>query len=85
MEVILTDEEQLPDTLARVRKIYPNLMRLSYDNRRTRTLGIEEKAENIEQLSPMDLFRQFYREQNGGDCNGEQEGILRNLIEEIWG
>ena len=32
----LTDEEDIPDGLQKLRTIYPNIMRLEYDNRRTR-------------------------------------------------
>ena len=34
--VTLTDEQDVPDALARLRVIYPNLMQLDYDNQRTR-------------------------------------------------
>ena len=35
--VTLTDEEDVPDGMAKLRTIYPNLMRLEYDNKRTRS------------------------------------------------
>ena len=34
--ITLTDEQDVPDALARLRVIYPNLMQLDYDNQRTR-------------------------------------------------
>ena len=37
LHITLTDEQDVPDALARLRVIYPNLMRLDYDNLRTRT------------------------------------------------
>ena len=36
IQVTLTDEEDIPDGLQKLRTIYPNIMRLEYDNRRTR-------------------------------------------------
>ena len=36
LHITLTDEQDVPDALAKLRLIYPNLMRLDYDNRRTR-------------------------------------------------
>ena len=43
----------MPDALAKLRLIYPNLMRLDYDNRRTREdqqITAPERAENITPL-----------------------------------
>ena len=37
LQVTLTDEEDVPDGMAKLRTIYPNLMRLEYDNKRTRS------------------------------------------------
>ena len=37
LHITLTDEQDIPEALARLRVIYPNLMRLDYDNRRTQT------------------------------------------------
>ena len=38
LHITLTDEQDVPDALARLRVIYPNLMRLDYDNLRTRKI-----------------------------------------------
>ena len=45
LHVVLTDEEDVPDALARLRTIYPNIMKLDYDNRRTRARRIWEDVE----------------------------------------
>ena len=36
VQITLTDEEDIPDGLQKLRIIYPNLMRLEYDNSRMR-------------------------------------------------
>ena len=36
LHVILTDEDDVPEAVGKLRLIYPNLMKLSYDNTRTR-------------------------------------------------
>ena len=36
MHITLTDEEDIPDVMNRLRVIYPNIMKLDYDNKRTR-------------------------------------------------
>ena len=58
--VTLTDEEDVPDGMAKLRTIYPNLMRLEYDNKRTRSNAEVTAAERIEEKSELELFQEFY-------------------------
>lgn len=85
VEIILTDELEVPKALPILRKIYPNIMKLSYDNTRTRNALAEEGIKNTENLSPSEIFKKFYKEQNAMDINEEQEKILNEIIEDIWG
>lgn len=36
LHITLTDEEDIPDAVRKLQVIYPNLMKLDYDNARTR-------------------------------------------------
>ena len=56
MHITLTDEEDIPDAIGKLRVIYPNLMKLDYDNKRTRSSAKLDIIENIEERSPLDLF-----------------------------
>ena len=47
LQITLTDEEDIPDGLQRLRTVYPNLMRLVYDNSRTRQDRMVEAAEEL--------------------------------------
>lgn len=85
VEIILTDELEVPKALPILRKIYPNIMKISYDNTRTRNALAEEGIKNTENLSPSEIFKKFYKEQNAMDINEEQEKILNEIIEDIWG
>ena len=52
--ITLTDEQDVPDALARLRVIYPNLMQLDYDNQRTRQqqeICAPERTESISRWS----------------------------------
>lgn len=84
LHVILTDEEDVPDALAKLRTIYPNIMRLSYDNRRTRENRSVEGAEQAEQKSPLSLLEEFYRLQNNAPMSEKQRIFAQGLIEKIW-
>ena len=84
VHITLTDEEDVPEAMARLRVVYRNLMKLSYDNTRTRCLAQIDAAEDTEKKTPLELFAEFYEKQNGAALGGEQEVFLRTLIETIW-
>lgn len=84
LHIVLTDEEDILDAVNRLRVIYPYLMKLSYDNCRTRQSRDIAVSEEIAQKSPMDLFEEFYELQNNQTMNDEQQKLLTGLVEEIW-
>lgn len=83
VQITLTDEEDIPDGLQRLRTVYPNLMRLVYDNNRTRQEQNVEAAEKIEQKSELELFQEFYELQNNQPMSTEQEEFVKQIIEEL--
>lgn len=83
VHITLTDEEDIPDAVSKLRVIYPNLMKLDYDNQRTRAGIVLEGAEN-EQKSPLELLEEFYEKQNGQSMGEEQRAFAKNLMEHIW-
>ena len=82
--ITLTDEEDIPDAVAKLRAVYHNLMKLDYDNTRTRHSAAIGGAENVETRSPIDLFAEFYELQNGLPMSAEQTELVASLIEKIW-
>lgn len=84
LHITLTDEDDIPDAIGKLRSIYPNIMKLDYDNLRTRGSGTVDAIENIESKSPFELFADLFKQQNNQDMNEEQEEIMRNLIDKIW-
>ena len=84
LHITLTDEEDIPDAISKLRVIYPNLMKLDYDNTRTRSLGHVEAEARVQTLSPLELFAQFYETQNGQPLSEEQQAIAEDLITKIW-
>ncbi len=83
MHITLTDEDDIPDAMGKLRSIYPNLMKIDYDNTRTRTSSTLDTIENIEHRSPLDLFAEFYQQQNGQAMSEEQLAFSKQLIESI--
>lgn len=84
LHIILTDEDDIPDAVGKLRVIYPNLMKLDYDNRRTRSGMIIDAAEPDEGKTPLELFSEFYERQNQKPMNGEQQEFVGRLIRKIW-
>lgn len=81
MQITLTDEEDIPDGMQRLRTVYPNLMRLVYDNSRTREDRTVEAVGQVEERSEMELFGEFYEMQNNQTMSGEQAAFMEKLIE----
>lgn len=83
LHIILTDEEDVPEAVGRLRVIYPNLMKLTYDNTRTRTNQVLDKAEDVHLKSPLELFAELYAKQNNQPMSDEQCAFMQELIESI--
>ena len=82
VQITLTDEEDVPDGLQKLRIIYPNLMQLEYDNSRTKQNQAVETVKNIEQKSELQLFEEFYELQNNQPMSEEQTVFVKQLIED---
>ena len=84
VHITLTDEEDVPDAMSRLRTIYQNLMKLDYDNTRTRAGGTVEGAADVERKTPLELLEEFYELQNGQPVSEAQRSFVRELMEQIW-
>ncbi|MDO5785644.1 MAG: exonuclease SbcCD subunit D [Eubacteriales bacterium] len=83
-KITLTDEEDIPNALTRLRECYPNMMLLEYDNKRTRAHADILGADHTEQKSPLQLFDELYEKQNGQPMSDAQRTFTMQLIREIW-
>ncbi len=83
LHITLTDEEDVPEAMGRLRVIYPNLITLSYDNTRTRSSSLIGSAENVQQKSPLDLFSELYELQNNQPMSEQQKAFMTDLIQSI--
>lgn len=84
MHITLTDEEDIPDVLTKLRVIYKNIMKLDYDNKRTRSAVDIGGAEDVKGRTPLEHFGDFYEIQNGQCMSDEQAAFMESIIEEIW-
>lgn len=82
--ITLTDEEDVMDAITRLRTVYPKIMKLDYDNKRTRTNAAIEANQGVDELLPIDLVNELYEKQNGQVLNDSQREYALEQIEKIW-
>jgi exonuclease SbcD len=63
--------------------IYKNLMRLDYDNARTRAGNAVTGAMDAEVKSAYELFAEFFEMQNNSSMSEEQSEYIKEIIEKI--
>ena len=85
IHVTLTDEFNVADAIQKLRVIYKNIMKLEYDNMRTREsrkINLDDMV--IENKNPLEIFSEFYKLQNNKEMNDEQKEIIKRIMEEVW-
>ena len=83
LSIVLTDEQDIPDALTKLRVIYPNIMQLRYDNTRTRADSALLPADPEDRRTELELFQDFYALQNGQNMTPEQSAFAARLLREI--
>ncbi len=84
MHIILTDEDDVPEALGKLRVIYRNLMKLEYRNSRTSALGRVTAPEAVRERTPAQLLGELFVKQNDRPMPEEQAAYVRALAAEIW-
>ena len=82
--ITLTDEDDIPDAAAKLRVVYKNLMRLDYDNTRTRSFAVITNDSDPENTDPLTLFSDLYVKQYGREMNDDQRLAVEELITKLW-
>ena len=84
VHITLTDEDDILDVITRLRVVYKNIMKLDYDNQRTRSSSEINFINDMESKSPLELFDIFYESRNGQHLSDIQKDFMENIIEDIW-
>ena len=84
LHIVLTDEEDIPEAVGKLRIIYPELLKLSYDNTRTREDKTVGDAGDVRRRSPLELFGELYEIQNNQPMSDVQREFTLELIRSIW-
>lgn len=80
---VLTDENDVNDAAAKLRGYYPNLMALSYNNSRTRSVANFD-FEGVKQKNPSEVFSDFFKEMNNREMDKDEREFVQKLIDSIW-
>lgn len=84
VRITLTDEQDIPDAIGKLRSIYHNLLELRYDNKRTRAgMAAIEGGARREEKTPLELFEELYARQNGDGMTMQQQDYLSEMIAKI--
>lgn len=78
----LTDEETQFDAMARLQEVYPRVMKLDYDNRASRALGVEGEGPDTEGKSFHELIGDFFQLYHGSQPNEKEWTIIEETARE---
>jgi len=84
VRITLTDENDVVDAMRKLQSVYPLAVTLQYDNTRTRSAQDTSMAEQVEEMTPIEIVREFYAKQNGQPMSSEQENMMSDLINNLF-
>ena len=82
LHVVLKDEEDVPDALRKLRVIYPNILKLEYDNTRTRHRNSVIEKEAVRKKEPIEYIEELFFMQNNTEMTAEQLSVIRQVMED---
>lgn len=82
MWVTLTDEVPLLDAIGQVKSVYPNTLKLDYDNHMTRASMTASPLQQVSQKSLEELFSAFYRSITGMSPSQEEWKLICACLDE---
>ena len=80
----LTDEENLYEPMAKLKKIYPFASGINLLRKVSSRISEEIPYENIEEITKFDLFNELYKEMTKEEMDDEQKQIIEEIIKEVW-
>ena len=81
LRIVLTDEQEVFNAAGELRKHYPYMMALEYDNTRTRSSFTLDTPDKVEERSPLELFDELFTKQNGRPMEEAERACLAGILE----
>ena len=85
IDITLTNEDEAMNAMATLRSVYPNVLKLSYDNNASRAAERIENFSGVSEKLPLEIFETFYKSRRDTEMSEEQKSYIQSLIENIWG
>lgn len=85
IRAIITNEEQVYDAIGKLKKIYPNVLRLDIENLKS-SFNSDLKLSDLDDIKKKDeveLFNEFYKYQNNQELNEAQLKIIKEVVKEV--
>ena len=82
MRITLTDKS-LPDAMAKLRVLYPNILRLDWEQLSMPQSAAPGRIAGMEKSTPLELFASFYEQQTGMELTSDEREAVRSCIEEV--
>ena len=78
----LTDEEIVNDAMGIFQQVYPNTVKIDYDNSHTREIELADISRIAEKRSFAELISGFYRQMYGCEISEEEMDVMRTVARE---
>lgn len=82
VRAVVTDEDVAPDARVTLRTVFPNLMRFAVENSHSQTEEDVGAARDVALRDPLELFAEFYEQQNGAAPDEARLNLMRELLSE---
>lgn len=79
VSITLTDDIEAYEPMEQLKELYPRILELSVDNKRTRKV-LDFSVEDVENVHPLTAFVQFFREMNGREMSQEERDLAEKII-----
>lgn len=84
VHAVLTDDAPLTDAAARLRAVYPNLVKIDFTYARARLAAQPPlQAQALAGRTPLELFDEFYASVHGRAMDGGEAGLMRQVFGEV--
>ena len=79
LRITLTDENDIIEGYRSLKKLYPNMVEMHYDNARTRANGIIPGASSS-LTTDEDFIHQLFLKQNGREMNDQENQFIKTIL-----
>ncbi len=83
--IILTDEDEIPDAQTTLRVIYKRILSLTYEKKNGGCDGDVTIGGDAGKMDPLELFGEFFKARHGEEMNDEETAYVKRFINMIWG